>query len=571
MRVSVFLLGSILLASPAAAQIRPEFGIMIPMRDGVRLAADLWRPEAPGRYPVLLVRTPYMKTGLNLGEWGRYFAKQGYIFVVQDTRGRGDSEGKFVFFAGDGRDGFDSIEWLARQPWSNGKVGTLGLSYLGTVQWLAAKEHPPHLACMAPTAPAGRWFEEIPYLGGAFAYEWALNWVNGTSGRISQNPNAAEVDWTKILAHRPILTSDSVMGRVMPLYRSWLLHPVEGPFWHQMEYTAKDFAGITIPTLTTTGWYDADQPGAMMYWRGLMANAPDKSRHFLVAGPWSHIQTFAGGEAKIGDTELTPDAAIDNKAIHLAFFDWCLKGKTATFDEPRAKVYVTGVNAWRTFDAYPPATMSPKKLYLTSDGSANTLSGTGRLTWTPPDDAKPDRITYDPKNPVPGHMGDLGLDRRQIQQREDVLVYTSDALSEPVEIIGKVMVTLEAASDARDTDFTAVLSDVDPDGRALKLGPVVSIRRARYRHGFAKEELLTPGKTETYQLELYDIGHQFRAGHRIRLEISSSAAPYFNPNQNTGNPVATDTAWKVAHQTIYHDRARASSITLPVVGTSTTP
>ncbi|MDX2060489.1 MAG: CocE/NonD family hydrolase, partial [Gemmatimonadales bacterium] len=236
MRIPALVLVSTLLAAPAASQIRSEFGLMVPMRDGVRLAADLWRPEAPGRYPVLLVRTPYMKTGLQLAQWGRYFAERGYVFVVQDTRGRGDSEGRFEFFAGDGPDGYDAIEWLASQPWANGRVGTLGLSYLGTVQWLAAKERPPHLVCMAPTAPGGRWFDEIPYLGGAFAHAWALNWVNGTSGRISQGDNGVNIDWKRVLAHRPLLTADSVLGRVMPLYRSWLEHPVKGPFWSRMEY-----------------------------------------------------------------------------------------------------------------------------------------------------------------------------------------------------------------------------------------------------------------------------------------------------------------------------------------------
>ncbi len=560
------LIGGLLLAStPGAAQVRAEYGVMIPMRDGVKLATDIWLPEAPGRYPVLLARTPYLKTGLHLHEWARFFASRGYVFAAQDTRGRGDSEGRFEFFAGDGRDGHDAIEWLAARSWSNGKVGTLGLSYLGTVQWLAAREHPKHLVCMAPTAPAERWFEEIPYLGGAFAHQWALNWVNGVSGRIEQGPNLTGVDWEKVLAHRPLLTADSVLGRKMPLYRAWLQHSVEGPFWHRIELTARDFATIDIPTLTTTGLFDADQPGSLFYWRGLMANAPHRDQHWLMIGPWEHEPTFAGGLLKVGETELSPESVVDNKAIHLAFFDWCLKGTSPKFDAPRAKVYVTGANQWRTFDAYPPADATPKELYLMSGGRANTKDGDGRLGWDAPADSPPDQFTYDPQHPVPATMADQGIDRRAVQSRQDVLVYTSDALSSPVEVIGNVGVNLEAASDAKDTDFTAILSDVGPDGRALQLGPRISIRRARYRNGFTKEELLTPGKAAMFRIELYDIAHGFAAGHRIRLEISSSAAPYYNPNQNTGNPVATDTEWKVAHQTIYHDRARPSSITLPVM------
>ena len=207
---------------------------------------------------------------------------------------------------------------------------------------------------MAPTAPGGRWFDEVPYMGGAFALQWALGWVNGTSGRISHG-NTEAVDWNRVLAHRPILTADSVMGRVMPLYRSWLEHPVAGPFWARMEYEPDDFARIEIPTLTTTGWYDADQPGSLMYWRGLMAKAPDKNRHFLMIGPWEHEPTFQGATTKVGQAEFSPESVVDNKKIHLDFFEWCLKGSRSRFDSPRARIYVTGANVWRAFDGYPPA------------------------------------------------------------------------------------------------------------------------------------------------------------------------------------------------------------------------
>ncbi|MEO8449257.1 MAG: CocE/NonD family hydrolase, partial [Gemmatimonadota bacterium] len=560
-----------LVSDSARAQVRSETGVMIPLRDGVKLATDITWPEAPGRYPVLLARTPYSKAGLQLPDWAKYFASRGYVFAVQDTRGKFASEGKFEFFTPDGKDGFDTIEWLAKQPWSNGKVGTLSLSYLGTVQWLAAREHPPHLVCMAPTAPAGRWLDELPYAGGAFNQQFALHWLSENAGRPSELPNTKGIDWAKVLAHRPLLTADSVLGKKMPVYRDWLEHPLDGPFWSRIRFSAKDFAAITIPTLTTTGWYDGDQPGALNYWRGLMANAPDRSRHFLMIGPWLHIQTFAGGAAKVGDTDLSPASIVDNKAIHLAFFDWCLKGTTPKFDAPRAQVYITGANTWRTFDTYPPSVAAPKKLYLASGGRANTLTGDGRLTWTAPADSPPDHLTFDPKNPVPGDYEEQGLDRTKLQQRPDVLVYTSEAMKEPLEIIGNVQVSLEVASDALDTDFTAILSDVRPDGKAVKLGPAIGIRRARYRNGYTKEELLTPGKAATVPIELFDIGHSFQPGHRIRLEISSSATPAFNPNQNTGNPVATDTVWKVAHQTIYHDRSRLSSMTLPVVSASAVP
>ena len=558
-------LATVFLAGTSSAQLRADYGVMVRMRDGVKLASDIWRPEVPGRYPVLLARTPYLRTGLHLAQWARYFAAQGYVVVVKDTRGRGDSDGTFEFFAGDGRDGHDAIEWAAKQRWSNGRVGTFGLSYLGTVQWLAAREHPPHLVCMAPTAPGGRWFEEIPYLGGAFAFQWAVGWVNGVSGRISQNPNTEGTDWDKVLAHRPLLTADSVMGRVLPIYRQWLLHPTTGPFWDPIQFTRRDFTSIAIPTLTTTGWFDADQPGALFFWRGIIANARDPSKHFLMIGPWEHEATFQGATTKVGVSEFSPQSVVDNKAIHLAFFDWCLKGGAVRFEAPPVRIYVTGADAWRNFDRYTPPGSTPTKFYLASGGRANTRNGDGRLVREAPADNTPDRFTYDPKHPVPASGNDQSIDRQQLQDREDVLVYTSDVLTEPLEIIGNVAVNLEASTDARDTDFTAILSDVWPDGKAVQLGARLSIRRGRYRHGFAREELLTPGKPETFPLELYDMAHQFKTGHRIRLEVSSSAAPEYNPNQNTGNPVATDTEWKVAHQTLFHDRIRASAVTLPIM------
>jgi len=557
------------------AQVRSQFGVMIPMRDGVKLAADLWLPSAPGTYPSILIRTPYMKTMglLHPPEMGKYFATRGYVLVVQDTRGRGDSEGSFDFFFPEGPDGYDTIEWLAAQPWSNGRVGMMGVSYMGTVQWLAARDRPPHLSCIAPTAAAGRWLEELPYQGGAFAHQFALDWLNGTSGRISQDGNAGGIGWERVLAHRPLLTADSVMGRPMRLYREWVQNPLLNAYWKRIQFGPEDFGKIDIPTLTVTGWYDGDQPGALFYWRGLMAGAPRKDQHFLLAGPWTHVQTFAGGELQLGETKFTPESILDHKALHAAFFDWCLKGSSLSVDFPRARIYVTGANVWRSYPSYPPPGSAARPLYLHSGGRANSLDGDGRLSWTAPGDQPPDRYTYDPKHPTPSDGADesLAIDRRPVQRRDDVLVYTGEPLAEPVEVIGNVVVNLHASSDATDTDFTAVLSDVQPDGRALRLGMTIGIRRARYRNGYDKEELLTPNRAEMFRIELYDIAHSFQPGHRIRLEVSSSAAPQFNPNQNTGRPVATDTTWQVAHQTIYHDRAHASVINLPMVSRPPSP
>lgn len=553
-----------------APPIRQIFDVRSRMRDGVQLSADVWLPRAPGKHPVLLLRTPYLKTmpEAKHAEWGRYFAQRGYAFVVQDVRGRGDSGGEFNFFFQEAQDGYDAVEALAREPWANGRVCMIGVSYWATTQWLAARERPPHLACIAPTSPAGEYLNELPTIGGAFMMMWGLHWLNDTSGRISQGPNMETLDWQRIYEHRPLLTMDEAMGRQMRLYREFLQHPTMDAYWRRIQFTPQDFQRIDIPVLTVTGLFDGDQTGALFYWKGLREHEKTQAENrFLVIGPWSHIQSFLGGADKMGELALSADAIIDNKALHLAFFDRYLKQSTTTLNFPRARVYVTGANEWRNYADYPLREVKTQRLFFASTGKANTAQGDGRLTWGKQEKrSHADEYRYDPKNPVP-FSWDSGANRLEIQQRPDVLVYTSDPLQRPLEAIGSVSVELYAASDARDTDFTAVISDVQPDGRALYLGSKpVGIIRARYRDGMDQERLLSPGKVERYTISLGDLAHSFLPGHRVRVEISSSAFPMFNPNQNTGNPIATDTEWRTATQRVFHDAAHPSALVLSVTG-----
>jgi putative CocE/NonD family hydrolase len=560
------------------AALKPVLGLRMPMRDGVELSADVWMPAANGKYPIILVRTPYMKNRWVVDGWAQYFASRGYVYVVQDVRGRGDSDGKFGFFFQEGKDGYDSIEWLASQEWSNGRVGMLGLSYLGSVQWLAARERPPHLVCIVPTAPAGRYINEIPYIGGAFRMSWALHWVNGTSARIRQ-ADPVGVDWKEIFKHRPLITMDEAMGRRMPLYRDFLQHATLDDYWKRIQFTKEDFKKLDIPALTVTGWFDGDQPGALSYWDGMREYSPARDKQYLIAGPWNHPQTFTGGELKMGDLAFSGDSVLDMKAEHLKFFERYLKESTQTLDFPRARLFITGSNQWISESSYPVPDSQPRKLFLHSGGRANSLIGDGRLAWTEPGEESADHFTYNPQNPAPEGVtesstesSDAGMDQRPVERRDDVLVYTGDELKETIEVVGRVFVDLFAASDARDTDFTAKLLDVYPDGRALKLcvNPVGAIR-ARYRNGFDREELLSPGKPEKFRIWLFDIAHAFLPGHKIRVEISSSAYPYINPNSNTGNPVATDTEWKVANQTIFHNSKLPSSLEVPVMQRNKAP
>lgn len=553
--------------APIAAQAKFQYrgAVTVPMRDGTKLTSDLWLPAGTGKFPVITIRTPYGRRadwldGKGIGE---YFASRGYAVLVQDVRGTGDSEGTFAFLFQEASDGYDTIEWSAAQPWANGRIASMGASYSGAAQWITARQHPPHLVCMAPTAAGGLYFNELPYVGGAFGVSWALQWLN-RFGKDRIDPTT--IDWAKLLQHRPLRTLDSAMGRRLPIFRDFLDHSTLDSYWQKLQYFDADFAGNSLPTLTITGWFDGNQPGAMFYWRGMRTKSPARDRQYLLIGPWNHLQTWTGGAEKVGAFEWGKVGVVDYRPIHLAWFDYCLKGSSPNFDFPRARVFVTGTNEWAEFSDYPPKRPRPRALYLRSGGKANTSAGDGRLDWDPPGLEPADRYTYDPRNPTPGSETEGGFDQRATHGRQDVLLYTSAPLELPLSIIGRVRLELYVASDALDTDFTAKLMDVFPDGRSIMIGPKAAIFRARYRFGFGREVPLVPGKPTKLELELYDIGHTFLPGHRVRLEVASAAFPQFNPNQNTGNPVATDTVFIKARQMVLHEGQRASRLLLPVVG-----
>ncbi len=547
--------------SARAAEVRNIFDARVPMRDGVELSADIWLPAEKEKHPAILIRTPYVKARGRLVPFAQKFVERGYAVLLEDVRGRGDSDGVFLA-GGEGNDGYDSIEWIARQPWSNGDVCMMGGSYLAAVQWAVARLVPPHLKCIAPTATGG---------GGGVGGALMLGTVqlfNLLSGRMDQRAVGATLDWQRIFSHRPLLTMDEALGRPMPLYRKTLT--MRDPSYDMVvekRLGVADFGKIRLRGLHIGGWFDPTLATVIRYWDGMAAHSPAKGRQHLLIGPWDHWQTFFGGKTSVGEMEFTPDSVVDTVDLHAQFFAHYLKGGTESFDFPRVRLYVTGSNRWRDLDAYPPRDSRKRRFFLGSSGKANTLDGDGVLGWNTARAAPSDSFIYDPENPAPAALNDeqFASDHREIEKRQDVLVYTGEVLDQPLEIIGPVVVELFAATDGRDTDFTAKLLDVYPDGRAVKLGPPMSgIVRARHRNGLDREELLTPGKVERYVIELSHIGHAFLPGHRVRVEISSSSYPEFNPNQNTGNPIATDTEWRVAQQTVYHDGDRPSALVLPV-------
>ncbi|MGH8249878.1 MAG: CocE/NonD family hydrolase [Steroidobacteraceae bacterium] len=541
-----------------AAKLRQFQNVRVPMRDGVELAANIWLPDGKGTYPAVLLRTPYGNDAAEFERLGlRAYAEAGYGVVFQSVRGRGQSQGQFGFFLVEGPDGHDSVEWVAAQSWCNGKVGMDGGSYLGTAQWLAARECPPHLVCMLPAVPAGDWFNEIPYMGGALQVDWAFSWLGTMAGLSFDFDVSGDRDLERF---RPLIEAGRVLGAELPLYRDILRHPTLDDWWRRLYLDPKDFARINLPVFAVTGWFDGDQAGTMYYWRGIELHSTAAARAQLIVGPWEHRQCYLGGEEQIGELRCGPDSILPLRQLRLAFLDEHLRGIPRP-PQPRVRLFVTGSNRWHDFECYPPLQVEPQPWFLQSGGRANTTCGDGRLSAEAPL-GPPDRFIYDPAHPVPYKAG--AQDHGELEQRQDVLVYTSAPLRNSLTAIGPVEALIHAASSAADTDFTAKLLDVDPDGRAISLTHVGGILRARYRMSFERPEPLVPEQSGLFRIRLSHMGHTFRPGHRIRLEVSSSCFPMADPNPNTGRDIATETECLTARQTIFHDAERPSQLVLPV-------
>lgn len=541
-----------------AARLRQLRDVRMPMRDGIELSANIWLPDRGSSFPAVLLRTPYENDAADFERLGlRAYVEAGYAVVFQSVRGRGQSQGRFGFFFVEGPDGHDSVEWVAEQDWCNGKVAMDGGSYLGTVQWLAARERPPHLACMLPAVPAGDWFNEIPYIGGALQVDFAFGWLGAMAGLCFDFDATGDRNLEK---YRPLLEAGRVLGAEPPLYREILSHPTLDDWWRRLYLNPDDFLRIELPVLAVTGWCDGDQAGAMYYWHGIESYSRTAERAELIVGPWEHQQCYLGGQERMGELQCGRDSVLPLRQLRLAFLDEHLRG-IPRLPQSRVRLFITGSNRWHGFEKYPPTDVELQQWFLQSSGRANTTGGDGRLGLEAP--AGPaDRFTYDPTDPVPYKSG--AQDHSELEQRDDVLVYTSDVLREPLTVIGPVEALIHASSDATDTDFTAKLLDVQPDGRAISLTHVGGILRARYRKGFEQPELLVPGQPEAFRIRLSHVGHTFLPRHRVRLEISSSCFPLADPNPNTGRDIFTETECRVAQQTIFHDDDHPSRLLLPV-------
>ncbi len=571
---------------PHADRVLIEKNIPIPLRDGVTTYGDIYRPFEAAPAPVVLVRTPYDKEvsmgGLGvLPQWTK-LAERGYVVVVQDTRGRASSEGVFYPFATEGADGYDTACWAVEQPWSNGRVGILGASYFGATTLLAAREKPPGLVCIVPIITADDYHAGWAYQGGAFELGFMGTWGAGlaaiqflrpdcpVSPEARQRLMQAMSDPTAMLSHLPVAEMPGMSDpEVAPYWADWTGHSSDTGYWQQWRI-ADSHNEMAVPAFHVGGWFDIFLAGTLRNFEGLAkaGNSPQK----LVIGPWSHT-TYDRymGAMEFGPTGAAAFAGIIAEINH--WLDRHLRGDEAANTGPAVRYFLMGANQWRTAETWPPADATTEKWYLHSGGHANSARGNGELRReVPAAEERPDTFLYDPSRPVPTGGGNLLMasirqagpfDQREIEQRDDVLVYTSLPLAEPLTVAGPVRLRLFASTDGSDTDWTAKLVDVFPDGKAVNLCD--GIIRARYRTSRQVAELLTPGETYEYDIDLVATAHQFAAGHRLRLEVSSSNFPRFDRNTNTGGDIAHEANYRVAVQRVMHSVGMASALSLSVL------
>lgn len=578
-----------------------ERDVMVSMRDQVRLATDIYRPAENGRYPVLVARTPYGKsTALNVA--ARIFnpldaVLRGYVVVVQDIRGRFKSEGEWRPFANEIADGYDAVEWAATQPWSNGGVGVYGGSYVGVTALHAVVSAPPHLKACMVQALGSNFHNCWTYSGGAFELGFNLFWVAGpfwglawdTVKRLNFTDTEIAETQKKLAQmaadpwgacrHLPLLDMPA-FARSAPYWREWLSHPAYDEYWKRMDVATKG-TPIKVPVLNVTGWFDIFLRGGLDLHELLESHSDAEvyDSHRLIIGPWEHVSHLNLTPSAAGQWDFGPEAISGPKSwtdLTLRFFDqWLRGGESPLPKSSKVRFFMMGENKWRDSNSWPP-NPTLVEWYLHSGGSANSRFGSGVLAAQPPGYEPPDSYLYDPANPVPSvggrtlsyhpMLGPAGVfDQARVEERGDVLVYTSARLTTPLKIAGPVSVTLFAASSAVDTDFTAKLVDVQPDGYCANMAE--GIIRARYRKSMENEELLEPGKGYKFTIDLWSVAHSFGVGHSVRLEISSSNFPRYNRNLNAQvNPsMAIAEDMQVATQQVFHDAERPSHITLPVI------
>jgi uncharacterized protein len=602
---------------------------MISMRDGVRLATDVYRPkDATGPVPAIFVRTPddgnYTLGRYNYTWWDvrngvpndmsaiLTIVKRGYAYVEETERGRYYSEGNWDILGPPLTDGYDAIKWISTRPWSNGKVGLIGCSSTAEWQLAVASTAPPGLAAMNPQgfgAGIGRvkpYYEMGNWYRGGAVQMLFIDWLYGEQNQVRPmfppnttqqdlvevshyfdlNPQLPRVDWGTGLWHLPIQDILRAVDGPRGIFADSMPVPTGGrmiqrtpndPAWYKGGLYHDDMV-IDVPGLYFMSWYDVSQgPNLALYNHVRATASPAVGRQqYAVIAPVGHCAYKRASESTIVGERNVGDARLDYDALTFAWFDHFLKGEDNHLLDslPRVRYYTMGMNKWQSSDTWPPRGAGPVSFFLSSDGKANTIGGDGKLAMNPAARDLADTFTYDPMNPVPTHGGNVccngpsvtpgSLDQQKMEARPDVLVYTTDALKEGMEVSGPVEVTLYVSSDRKDTDFTVKLIDVYPDGRAYNIDE--SIQRMRYREGYEKPPVwMESGKVYKVAVGPLNTSNYFEAGHRIRIEVSSSNFPRFDRNLNTGGHNYDETEGLVAHNSVHHSKQYPSVVTLTVV------
>ena len=577
-------------------QVIREPSVMVPMRDGVHLATDVVRPDAPGRFPVIINRGPYGKNSYldnpNHSIW--FFPRNGYVLLSQDVRGRFESEGEYNPLFQEANDGYDTVEWAARQPWSNGRVATTGQSYLGATQYTLAGGHPlpPHLQTLMPVSASSDFHQSWVYhTGGVMEWGWTVPYAilkgRNTLARAGREDLIARMDEYVIepgnfgqplsdqwYRHLPLRDWIDRLKEAAPYFHEYFDEELDGPYWWPINMM-RQASNVTVPMYHITAWYDIFMEGAINAFQAIQQHGGSelaRRNQKLLIGPWAHLRPFTqpttGGA---GDIDFGAAAAVELHEDMLRWYDYWLKDiETGIMDDAPVRIFVMGDNRWRDEQEWPLSRTHYTRWYLHSAGGANTGAGDGTLSTVPPEANEPqDQFIYDPADPAPTLGGntliiDYGVfDQSPAENRPDVLVYTSDPLPSDLELTGPISVTLYAATTAADTDFTAKLVDVRPDGYTHNVQD--GIVRARYRTSVREPSPIIPGRVYQYAIDLWATSHVVKAGHRVRVDISSSNFPRFDRNPNTGAALGADARLETARQTVHHSAQYPSHITLPMI------
>jgi len=585
--------------------------LMVPMRDGVRLATDVYRPKTDEPVPIIFSKTPYNFNSWRDGELSTRTHRaaldavtRGYAFVVQNERGRYFSEGEWDILGPPLTDGYDALTWMADQPWSNGKVGTLGCS--STAEWqmgLASLDHPAHAAMVpmgfgAGVGRIGEWYEQGNWYRGGVEQMLFISWLYGVQNDVARptfGPNVTQedlirlsrsfdlaperprVEWSKAFHHLPITDIIDNVDGPKGIFSKMIRRKPNDPAWYDGGLYHDDMP-FGVPSLWFMSWYDVSAGPNLALFNHVRNNVSDPevaNNQYAVIAPTLHCAFKRSTEETIVGERNMGDARLDYDALIYGWFDYWLKSEDNGILEntPKVQYYAMGSNTWRTSESWPPREADMLTYYLGSGGNANSVMGDGRLLQAPTEEDNHDTFTYDPTSPVPSYGGNVcctgnaiqagSFDQRQQEARNDILVYTSDALEAGVEVSGTIEITLYVSTDVKDTDFTVKLIDVYPDGRAYNLDE--TIQRARYREGYDKEVFMEEGNIYKIRVSPMSTSNYFAAGHRVRIEVSSSNFPRFARNLNTGGNNYDEAQGITAHNNVHHSAEFPSQIRLPIV------